>query len=366
MNSSEFALQEGMTFTGLADGTYSLQIYVVTLAGLSQPTVIPELFSLQNNWLSKRVLAYIVAAVVLFFVLAALLGYYFTRHYLGEKLKEYDARKMIINPEYLSQMELYTKDEWELQRDQIETYDEIGKGNFGNVFMGKGHDVKSQNGVVFGQCAVKTIAPDKMPRERLYFLLEAHVMKQFNTAHIVQLYGVISDPPVMVVMELMANGSLRDFLARFKPEHDNFCGEEIKPIFYFRWAAQIADGMSYLEASKFVHRDLAARNCMVDDNMIVKIGDFGFARDVYYKDYYRPEGNHMMPVRWMSPEALRDGRYTNKSDVWSYGVVMYEMMTLGAQPYAGLGNDMVFNYVVNQRRVMVKPTGCPDFWYVLS
>uniref|UniRef100_A0A183GRY2 Protein kinase domain-containing protein n=1 Tax=Heligmosomoides polygyrus TaxID=6339 RepID=A0A183GRY2_HELPZ len=85
---------------------------------------------------------------------------------------------------------------------------------------------------------------------------------------------------------------------------------------YYEWAAQIADGMAYLESIRFCHRDLAARNCMVHANNTVKIGDFGMARDIYYHEYYKPNGKRLMPVRWMAPESLRDGTFDMKSDVW--------------------------------------------------
>lgn len=103
---------------------------------------------------------------------------------------------------------------------------------------------------------------------------------------------------------------------------------------------------------------------MVHKDETVKIGDFGMARDIYYHEYYKPAGKRLMPVRWMAPESLKDGKFTMKSDVWSYGVVLYEMLTLGQQPYAGLANDQVFNYISVQRRTLLRPTECPDFWYV--
>uniref|UniRef100_A0A914LJ91 Protein kinase domain-containing protein n=1 Tax=Meloidogyne incognita TaxID=6306 RepID=A0A914LJ91_MELIC len=286
----------------------------------------------------------------------------------GKKVEEYWRQTISANPEYLSQMELYKADEWELKRDDIILEQEIGRGTFGKVFRGYGKNVRSIMGETFGDCAVKTVPETASNAERLHFLIEASVMKQFNTSFIVKLYGVVSDgQPVLVVMELMEKGNLRDFLRSHRPGAEE--NKENRPLptanQYFNWAAQIADGMAYLESLKFCHRDLAARNCMVHANESVKIGDFGMARDIYYHEYYKPAGKRLMPVRWMAPESLKDGKFTLKSDVWSYGIVLYEMLTLGQQPYAGLGNDQVFNYTGVQRHVLNKPTGCPDFWYGL-
>ncbi len=128
-------------------------------------------------------------------------------------------------------------------------------------------------------------------------------------------------------------------------------------------AIQVADGMAYLSTvpnPRIIHRDLAARNCMVNDQKIVKIGDFGLARDLMYaQDYYRMNGVDWLPVRWMSPESLRDSVFSTATDVWAYGVVLWEMVTLAEQPYQGLSNDEVLNFVKN-RRTMEIPRKCPE------
>ena len=159
----------------------------------------------------------------------------------------------------------------------------------------------------------------------------------------VKLLGVVSQgQPTLVVMELMEKGDLKTYLRSHRPDVcENFSQQPPTLKRILQMAAEIADGMAYLAAKKFVHRDLAARNCMVCDDLTVKIGDFGMTRDIYETDYYRKGTKGLLPVRWMAPESLKDGVFTCFSDVWSYGVVLWEMVTLASQPYQGLSNDQV-------------------------
>jgi insulin receptor len=269
-----------------------------------------------------------------------------------------------VNPDYAGVT--YKIDEWEIPREKIIQLQELGQGSFGMVYEGiiKDHNKVGEE----MRCAIKTVNESATDKERVSFLTEASVMKLFDTAHVVRLLGVVSQgQPTFVVMELMASGDLKSYLRLHRPEYDNGTEPPPQPPTLrqiLQMAIEIADGMAYLSAKKFVHRDLAARNCMVASDLTVKIGDFGMTRDIYETDYYRKGTKGLLPVRWMSPESLKDGVFSSTSDVFSYGVVLWEMATLASQPYQGLSNDQVLRYVI-EGGVMERPENCPDKLYEL-
>ncbi|KAI1731772.1 receptor L domain-containing protein [Ditylenchus destructor] len=241
----DFEENNGISFYGLSDGRYTLEVRVVTSTNYhNNATTVKDIFVLYTpGFFTPKVIAIIAAISFTLMVVLGVAIYYF----------------------------IYKADEWELKREDIILEAEIGRGTFGKVLRGYAKNIRSVTGEVFGDCAVKTVPESASNAERLHFLIEASVMKQFNTEFIVKLYGVVSDgQPVLVVMELMAENA-----------EENKEGRSVPTLIqYFTWAAQIADGMAYLESVKFCHRDLAARNCMVHAQQNVKIGDFGMARDM--------------------------------------------------------------------------------------
>uniref|UniRef100_A0A3Q2D9V4 Tyrosine-protein kinase receptor n=1 Tax=Cyprinodon variegatus TaxID=28743 RepID=A0A3Q2D9V4_CYPVA len=263
------------------------------------------------------------------------------------------------NPEYLSANDVYEEDEWEVPREKIAILRELGQGSFGMVYEGIAKDIVKGEGET--HVAVKTVNESASLRERIEFLNEASVMKAFSCHHVVRLLGVVSKgQPTLVVMELMTHGDLKSYLRSLRPDAENNPGRPpptLKEM--IQMAAEIADGMAYLIAKKFVHRDLAARNCMVGHDLTVKIGDFGMTRDIYETDYYRKGGKGLLPVRWMAPESLKDGVFTAHSDCWSFGVVLWEISTLAEQPYQGLSNEQVLKFVMDGGS-LDRPDNCAD------
>ncbi|XP_016103496.1 insulin-like growth factor 1 receptor [Sinocyclocheilus grahami] len=268
-----------------------------------------------------------------------------------------------VNPEYFSAAEMYVPDEWEVEREKITMCRELGQGSFGMVYEGIAKGVVKDEPET--RVAIKTVNESASLHERIEFLNEASVMKEFNCHHVVRLLGVVSQgQPTLVIMELMTRGDLKSYLRSLRSA-ENTSSLPLPPLKkMIQMAGAIADGMAYLNANKFVHRDLAARNCMVAEDFAVKIGDFGMTRDIYETDYYRKGGKGLLPVRWMSPESLKDGVFTTMSDVWSFGVVLWEIATLAEQPYQGMSNEQVLRFVM-EGGLLDKPDNCPDMLFEL-
>ncbi|KAG0726941.1 Insulin-like receptor [Chionoecetes opilio] len=228
----------------------------------------------------------------------------------------------------------------------------LGRGCFGKVY----HGVLTQPSGEERPVAVKTLMK-QVPNEDLQrFLDEAVVMQGIKTNFLVRLIGVVDNfPPIYVVMELMERGDLKTFL---RTEGAWISNEKM-----IEMAVEAADGMAYLQAKNLVHRDLAARNCMLDAELTLKIGDFGLSRYVA-TDYYRKQSRGMLPVRWMAPESLKNGHYSARSDVWSYGVLLWELATGGKLPYEEYTDVIVDDLIISGKRLK-RPIRGPSFFYPL-
>ncbi|KAI1897438.1 hypothetical protein AGOR_G00083290 [Albula goreensis] len=232
-------------------------------------------------------------------------------------------------------------DAWEVSRDSLELEVKLGAGCFAEVWSG------TWNGTT--KVAVKTLKPGTMSPES--FLEEAQIMKKLRHDKLVQLYAVVSEEPIYIVTEYMGKGSLLDFLKDGE-------GRVLKLPNLVDMAAQVAAGMAYIERMNYIHRDLRSANILVGDNLVCKIADFGLARLIEDNEYTARQGAKF-PIKWTAPEAALYGKFTIKSDVWSFGILLTELVTKGRVPYPGMNNREVLEQVERGYR-MPCPQDCPS------
>nr|XP_022288762.1 fibroblast growth factor receptor 2-like isoform X2 [Crassostrea virginica] len=275
----------------------------------------------------------------------------------------------------MSEYDLPLDKTWEISREKLKMGKTLGEGAFGVVIMADAQSINGKNGAT--TVAVKMLKEDATDRELTDLIQEMEVMKLIGShKNIINLLGCCTqNGPLYVIVEFAPHGNLRDFLRSRRPPNSGYekpVGEENstketlseKDLISFSY--QVARGMDYLSSRQCIHRDLAARNVLVAEDYVLKIADFGLTRNVTNIDYYRKTGDGRLPVKWMAPEALFDRKYTSKSDVWSYGVLLWEIFTLGGNPYPSVPVERLFELLRSGHRMERPPYASKELYNLMS
>ncbi|XP_078420905.1 fibroblast growth factor receptor 2-like isoform X4 [Cetorhinus maximus] len=273
----------------------------------------------------------------------------------------------------VSEYELPEDPKWEFSRDKLTLGKPLGEGCFGQVVMAEAVGVDKDKPKEPLTVAVKMLKDDATEKDLSDLVSEMEMMKMIGKhKNIINLLGACTqDGPLYVIVEFTAKGNLREYLRARRPpgmeytfDINRVSDEQLTFKDLVSCTYQVARGMEYLASQKCIHRDLAARNVLVTENNVMKIADFGLARDVHNIDYYKKTTNGRLPVKWMAPEALFDRVYTHQSDVWSFGVLMWEIFTLGGSPYPGIPVEELFKLLKEGHR-MDKPANCTNDLYMM-
>ncbi|KAB0360626.1 hypothetical protein FD754_004782, partial [Muntiacus muntjak] len=258
----------------------------------------------------------------------------------------------------------------ELPLSAVRFMEELGECAFGKIY--KGHLYLP--GMDHAQLvAIKTLKDYNNPQQWTEFQQEASLMAELHHPNIVCLLGAVTqEQPVCMLFEYMNQGDLHEFLIMRSPHSDVGCSSDedgtVKSSLdhgdFLHIAIQIAAGMEYLSSHFFVHKDLAARNILIGEQLHVKISDLGLSREIYSADYYRVQSKSLLPIRWMPPEAIMYGKFSSDSDIWSFGVVLWEIFSFGLQPYYGFSNQEVIE-MVRKRQLLPCSEDCPPRMYSL-
>ncbi|XP_068424795.1 fibroblast growth factor receptor 2 isoform X3 [Clinocottus analis] len=262
---------------------------------------------------------------------------------------------------------------WEFSRDRLTLGKPLGEGCFGQVVMAEALGIDKDKTKDAVTVAVKMLKDDATEKDLSDLVSEMEMMKMIGKhKNIINLLGACTqDGPLYVIVEYASKGNLREYLRARRPPGMEYSyditrvsDEQLTFKDLVSCTYQVARGMEYLASQKCIHRDLAARNVLVTESNFMKIADFGLARDVHNIDYYKKTTNGRLPVKWMAPEALFDRVYTHQSDVWSFGVLMWEIFTLGGSPYPGIPVEELFKLLKEGHR-MDMPGNCTNELYMM-
>jgi len=277
---------------------------------------------------------------------------------------------------------------WEFDRTHLQLRSELGQGEFGRVVLGTVSAAlpnSTEHALidVRGTVAIKMLKEGHSDQDMADFVKEMEIMKRIGShPNIINLLGVCTQPPgkpLFLIVEYAKHKNLKGYLTYHRqrrleawdnayerplshPTLQSYHDDPIDLKEMLNIGYQVAKGMMFLATKKCLHRDLAARNILVTENMTYKIADFGLARDVKTTEYYRKKTGGRLPVKWMSPEAIFDSIYTTESDVWSFGILLWEIVTLGDTPYKNLSVEEVCEWHKVGRR-MERPHDCPESVY---
>ncbi|CAF2524438.1 unnamed protein product [Rotaria sp. Silwood2] len=282
-----------------------------------------NMYSLQENGITKPTVPKLIT--------------FYTRH----KLELSNDGTRLIRP--------VEKPDYIIDNHEIKKFQKLGQGHFGEVFRGE-----YRNTPIAVKILRSTIA-DRSSKDQEMFINEALLLKRYKHKRIVNFIGVAAHcEPLMIVMEFVEKGSLSDYLKN----------NELRVSQLIQMCNEIAKGMAYLESNHVIHRDLAARNCLVDKNGRVKVGDFGLSRCLHEDEEYFSHIKEF-PVRWWAVEVLSNGPYTHKSDVWSYGITIWEVFSKAALPYAHLQHNHLVIDAVKRGERLKQPQKCPVNIYAI-
>ncbi|XP_014225960.1 tyrosine kinase receptor Cad96Ca [Trichogramma pretiosum] len=312
----------------------------------------------------SRTMSYVLLSAVILVSVVLLLGVALYKRHL-RATKELSSENSINvytvpNKTFDSRATLQN-DKWEFPRHRLKILHILGEGCFGQVWRCEAQGIEGSNIHGLRCVAVKTLKENATERERLDLAQELKVMKGLEPhPNVVRLLGCCTErDPLFIILEYVSGGKLQSFLRASREERNSggSGGGGLTSHQLTMFVYQVAKGMEYLASKGIIHRDLAARNVLIDEKHVCKVADFGFARDVAANQIYERKSEGRLPIRWMAPESLWDNIFSVKSDIWSFGVLIWEIVTLGSTPYPGLAAQELMKRVREGYR-LERPEHC--------